>query len=147
MSYCQPNAHARQTILRGCCTGATPTCCNTYSSYDARKYCECGENAVLGANLTQSYAQALCVAITTGGVTGTYVGYTGFYANAFDNLDVSRFNCGTFDILVDGATGVTAAIVGNSDIDITNNPFPVGLYDVTIEQYPGSVCATVQITN
>lgn len=142
MSYCAPNSHARHTILKGCCTTSN-VCCDSRSAYNAGKYCECNDTA--GNNTTQSYPEALCH--TLAGLTGPYVGYTGFYA-ALDGQTgaYTRFNCGDLHVNVEGVTSVLAATVGNGDIIVTNNPFPVGTYDVTIEERPNHVCAIITIS-
>lgn len=142
MSYCQPNAHARQTILRGCCTTGN-NCCNIPSGYDARKYCYCSD--ISGNNTQGTFAGALCSALI--GVTGSHVGYTGFYTSLEDDIKYNRFTCGLLHIGVTGVTGTIVAEVENGVVTVTGPALPVGNYSVYVEENAPGVCARVTLTN
>lgn len=142
MTYCQPSTHTKQTILRGCCNTGN-NCCNNVSSYDARTFNDCTDT---NGNTEQTYATALCQTLAS--TRGPHTGYTGFYTTLnSEGRMFNRFNCGTFHVYVEGATDVLVATVENGIITPTNTPFATGVYDVVLEELPGTPCASITITN
>lgn len=144
---CVTSAHAKQTILRGCCTTVN-SCCQYNAAYSATKYCEC--NDTVGDNHEISFEQDLCTLLTTGFTGQIYGNSTAFYT-ALAALDYSPFICGEFEIYVVPSLGGDEILVGtvfNGDITTETTVIPGAeggvIYNLIIGSGSTTVCGTMR---
>lgn len=138
MTYCQPSAHTKQTILRGCCNTGN-NCCDNISSYEARNYCGCTNTN--GDNIeTQSLCSILERAFKDQEFANSAALYSYLASLPFTGV------CGPVGIIgLRISTPITLGTVTNGRIVVTNNALSTGQSIVLQSLNPNVPCGSFRI--